>query len=83
MESRAVRSGKGNMMPVRILFLLLAISIASSWASPLRAEGPPRPVGYYIDLALLAYPSLASMRQPRGSARRPQGVDRTVERAGS
>ncbi|MBP2689190.1 MAG: hypothetical protein H6Q83_1377, partial [Deltaproteobacteria bacterium] len=58
-----MRIGKGITTPGRILILLLAISIASSWASPLRAEGLPRPVGYYIDLALLAYPSLASMRQ--------------------
>jgi len=63
MEIRAMRIGKGITTPGRILILLLAISIASSWASPLRAEGLPRPVGYYIDLALLAYPSLASMRQ--------------------
>lgn len=58
-----MRIGNGSMTPGRILFFLLAVSIALSWASPLRAEGPPRPVGYYIDLALLAYPSLASMRQ--------------------
>ncbi len=62
MEKRAMRIGKGIMTPGRI-FLLLAILIASSWTKPLRAEGPPRPVGYYIDSALLAYPSLASMRQ--------------------
>ena len=58
-----MRIGKGIMTPGRILFLLLAISIALSWASPLRAEGLPRPVGYYVDAALSGYPSLASMRQ--------------------
>jgi len=58
-----MRIGKGTIVTPGRIFLLLAISIASSWASPLRAEGPPRPVGYYIDLALLGYPSLASMRQ--------------------
>ena len=63
MERRTMRIGNGSMTPERILFFLLAVSIALSWASPLRAEGLPRPVGYYIDLALLAYPSLASMRQ--------------------
>jgi outer membrane protein TolC len=63
MERRSMRVGNGSMTQGRILSLLLAVSIALSWASPLRAEGPPRPVGYYIDLALLAYPSLASMRQ--------------------
>ncbi len=63
MERRTMRIGKGIMTPGRILFLLLAISIASSWASPLRAEEPPRPVGYYVDAALSGYPSLASMRQ--------------------
>ncbi|MHB8940830.1 MAG: TolC family protein [Desulfobacteria bacterium] len=51
------------MTPGRTLFFLLAISIASPWASPLRAEEPPRPVGYYVDAALSGYPSLASMRQ--------------------
>lgn len=55
--------GTGNMTSGRILFLLLAISIASSWARPLRAEEPPRPVDYYVDAALSGYPSLASMRQ--------------------
>ena len=63
MERRAMRIGKGIMTPGRILFLLMAVSIASSWASPLRAEEPPRPVGYYVDAALSGYPSLASMRQ--------------------
>jgi len=63
MEKRAMRFGKGNMTPGRILSLLLAIPIALSWAGPLRAEGPPRPVGYYVDAALSGYPSLASMRQ--------------------
>ena len=63
MERRAMRIGKGIMTPGGILFLLLAISIASSWASPLRAEEPPRLVSYYIDAALSGYPSLASMRQ--------------------
>ncbi len=58
-----MRFEKGNMIPGRILFLFLAISIALSWASPLRAEEPSRPVGYYVDAALSAYPSLASMRQ--------------------
>ncbi len=58
-----MRIGKGIMTPGRILYLLLAVSIASSWASPLRAEEPPRPVGYYVDAALSGYPSLASMRQ--------------------
>ncbi|MCR4308904.1 MAG: TolC family protein [Deltaproteobacteria bacterium] len=58
-----MRIGKGNMTPGRILYLFLAISIASSWATPLRAEDPPRPVGYYVDAALSGYPSLASMRQ--------------------
>jgi outer membrane protein TolC len=63
MEGRAMRIGKGVMTQGRILLLLPTILAASSWASPLRAEGPPRPVGYYIDSAMLAYPSLASMRQ--------------------
>ena len=58
-----MRIGEGIMTPGRILFFLLAISIASPWASPLRAEEPPRPVGYYVDAALSGYPSLASMRQ--------------------
>ena len=58
-----MRIGMEKMIQGRFLYLLLAVSIALSWASPLRAEGPPRPVGYYVDLALLAYPSLASMRQ--------------------
>ncbi|MHB1013555.1 MAG: TolC family protein [Desulfobacteria bacterium] len=51
------------MTPGRLLVFLLAISIASPWASPLRAEEPPRSVGYYVDAALSGYPSLASMRQ--------------------
>ncbi|HLO10218.1 MAG TPA: TolC family protein, partial [Desulfobacteria bacterium] len=55
--------GKGNMTPGRILYLLLAIPIALSWAGTVRAEGPPRPVEYYVDAALSGYPSLASMRQ--------------------
>ena len=58
-----MRIGKGIMTSGRILFLFLAVSIASSWATPLRAEDPPRPVGYYVDAALSGYPSLASMRQ--------------------
>jgi len=63
MERRAMRIGIGNMTPERILFFLLAISIASPWVSPVRAEGPPRPVGYYVDAALANHPSLASMKQ--------------------
>ncbi|OYV99301.1 MAG: hypothetical protein B7Z62_01020 [Deltaproteobacteria bacterium 37-65-8] len=63
MKRQAMRIGEGIMTPGRILFFLLAISIASPWASPLRAEEPPRPVGYYVDAALSGYPSLASMRQ--------------------
>jgi outer membrane protein, heavy metal efflux system len=63
MERRTMLFGKGNITPGRILYLLLAIPIALTWASPLRAEGPPRPVGYYVDAALSGYPSLASMRQ--------------------
>jgi cobalt-zinc-cadmium efflux system outer membrane protein len=47
----------------RTPILLVAVAIASSWASPLRAEEPPRPVSYYVDSALSGYPSLASMRQ--------------------
>ena len=59
-----MRIGKGIMTPGRTcFFLLLAVSIASSWASPVRAEEPPRPVRYYVDAALSGYPSLASMRQ--------------------
>jgi len=57
-----MRDGKGIMTPGRI-FLLLAIFVTSSWAGPARAEEAPRPVGYYVDSALVAYPSLASMRQ--------------------
>ena len=63
MERRTMRIGKGIMTPERILSIFLAISIALSWASPLRAEDPTRPVGYYVDAALSGYPSLASMRQ--------------------
>ena len=55
--------GKGNVSPGRILCLLLAIPTALSWAIPVRAEEPPRPVSYYTDAALSGYPSLASMRQ--------------------
>jgi outer membrane protein, heavy metal efflux system len=62
MEVRAMRIGKGITGQGRILFVLLAISIASSWASPLRAEEPPRPVNYYVDAALANNPSLASMK---------------------
>lgn len=58
-----MRIGNGIMTSGRIPFLLLAVSIALSWASPLRAEEPARPVGYYVDAALSGYPSLASMRQ--------------------
>jgi outer membrane protein, heavy metal efflux system len=58
-----MRIGNGIMTPGKILCILLAIPIALPWARPVSAEGPSRPVGYYIDLALLAYPSLASMRQ--------------------
>ena len=58
-----MRIGNRNMTPGKILYILLAIPIASSWASPLRAEEPPRSVGYYVDAALSGYPSLASMRQ--------------------
>ena len=58
-----MRIGDGTMTPGRIVVLFLALPIALSWASPLRAEGPPRPVGYYVDAALSGYPSLASMRQ--------------------
>jgi len=58
-----MRIGKRNMTPGRCFFALLMISIASSWAGPLRAEEPPRPMGYYVDAALSGYPSLASMRQ--------------------
>ncbi|MBP2676006.1 MAG: outer rane heavy metal efflux protein, partial [Deltaproteobacteria bacterium] len=57
-----MRIGKGNMAPGRILFLLLAIVIASLWASPIWAEGPPRPVNYYVDTALANNPTLASMK---------------------
>ncbi len=63
MERRTMRIGKGFMIRGRIPYLLLAVPIAFSWASPLRAEGPTRPVGYYVDAALSGYPSLASMRQ--------------------
>src|SRR5512143_2157467 len=63
MERRTILFGNGNMTLGRILYLLLMVSIVLSWASPLRAEEPPRPVGYYVDAALSGYPSLASMRQ--------------------
>ena len=63
MEEQTMRIGKGIMTPGKILYILLAIPFALPWARPVSAEGPSRPVGYYIDLALLAYPSLASMRQ--------------------
>src|SRR5512135_1155617 len=62
MEGRTMRIGKGIVTHRRIPFLLLAISIASSWISPLRAEEPPRPVKYYVDAALTNNPSLASMK---------------------
>jgi outer membrane protein TolC len=63
MEEQTMRIGNGIMTPGKILYILLAIPIALPWARPVSAEGPSRPVGYYIDLSLLAYPSLASMRQ--------------------
>ena len=63
MERRAMRIGEGIVTPGIISFLLPAVLIALSWASPLRAEEPPRPVGYFVDAALSGYPSLASMRQ--------------------
>lgn len=58
-----MRIGNGNMTSGNILSLLTAILIAVSWASPLRAEEPPRQAAYYVDAALSGYPSLASMRQ--------------------
>jgi len=57
-----MRIGEGITSQGRILFVLLAISIASSWGSPLRAEESPRPVNYYVDAALANNPSLASMK---------------------
>lgn len=54
---------KGNMTSGRILYLLLAILIALSWAGPVRAEEPTRSMDYYVDAAMSGYPSLASMRQ--------------------
>ncbi|HLN91203.1 MAG TPA: TolC family protein, partial [Patescibacteria group bacterium] len=63
MERRAMRIGKGNMTPGRILLLLLlAIVFASLLARPVWAEGPPRPVNYYVDAAMANNPSLASMK---------------------
>jgi outer membrane protein TolC len=62
MEERAMRIGKGIMTPGRILFLLLAVSITSSWTSMLWAEEPLRPVSYFVDAALTNNPSLASMK---------------------
>ena len=58
-----MRIGNGIMTPGKILYILLAIPMALPWARPVSAEGPSQPVGYYVDLAMLAYPSLASMRQ--------------------
>ncbi len=58
-----MRIGKGIMTSGRILSLLLAISIASSWPSPLRAEEHARPVDFYVNAALANHPSLASMKQ--------------------
>ena len=84
MERRTMRIGKGNMTPGRVHFLLPAIPITPSWASPLRAEEPPRPVGYYVDAALSGYPSLASMRQRitgSGTRRSARGAGRP-ERVG-
>ena len=43
-----------------VSFLLLAMTFASL---PARAEGPARPVGYYVDAALSGNPSLGSMSQ--------------------
>ena len=63
MERRTMLLAMGNMTSGRIFSLFLAIPIALTWTSPVRAEEPPRPVGYYIDAALSGYPSLASMRQ--------------------
>jgi outer membrane protein TolC len=47
-----------SALPAILLFAVMFAGVV-----PARAEGPPRPVGYYIDSAMLAYPSLASMRQ--------------------
>jgi len=62
MERQAMRIGKETMTPGKFLILLLSVSAVSSWASPLRAGEPPRPVDYYVDTALANNPSLASMK---------------------
>ncbi len=53
-------NNKENKALPLVLFLLFAMTFASL---PAGAEGPPRPVGYYVDAALSGNPSLGSMSQ--------------------
>ena len=43
--------------------LIVLLSASAGVVPPALAEGPARPVGYYVDAALTKYPSLESMRQ--------------------
>lgn len=80
MERRAMRIGKGIMTPGRILSLLLAVSITSSWAGPLRAGEPVKGADVLRDLvreSLDRNPELAAFRSTA------EGLEHRVLPAGS
>ncbi|OIP34645.1 MAG: hypothetical protein AUK27_06760 [Deltaproteobacteria bacterium CG2_30_66_27] len=75
-----MRIGKGIMTPGRILFLLMAVSIASSWASPLRAEEPTKGtdvLGRLVRESLERNPELAAFRSTA------EGLEQRILPAGS
>ena len=60
-EGRRGPTWRGWVLSILMAVILWLCTLAM--ATIARAEGPPRPVGYYVDAALSGYPSLASMRQ--------------------
>jgi cobalt-zinc-cadmium efflux system outer membrane protein len=60
-EGRRGPTWRGWVLSILVAVILWLCALAVG--SVARAEGPPRPVRYYVDAALSGYPSLASMRQ--------------------
>jgi cobalt-zinc-cadmium efflux system outer membrane protein len=60
-EGRRGPTWRGWVLSILVAVILWLCALAVG--SVARAEGPPRPVSYYVDAALSGYPSLASMRQ--------------------